>query len=186
MATTATTALHGHGGDDNLKGFGGDDAIFGGDDNDTLVGMDGDDGLVGQGGDDHIHGGLGRDIYWGGDGADAFVWYSTSEATFVTDPVWINWPNSVNPNTIDQLNDFDPAEGDLIHLSQIDADVLADGDQAFNWIGTAQFSGTPGEINYYHFCGSTFIQMQTGDSTDVEAMIVLTGIHTPQASWFAL
>jgi hypothetical protein len=32
----------------------------------------------------------------------------------------------------------------------------------------AAFSGRPGEINYYHIDGNTYIQMQTGTSPDVE------------------
>ena len=52
--------------------------------------------------------------------------------------------------TADVVADFNRAEGDRIDLSAIDADVYAAGNQAFTFIGTAAFSGTPGEIRYYH------------------------------------
>ena len=50
----------------------------------------------------------------------------------------------------------------------------------------AAFSGTPGEVRYYHADGNTFIEMQTGTSADVEGVIRLNGIHAPEASWFVL
>ena len=45
---------------------------------------------------------------------------------------------------------------------------------------------TPGEIRYYHADGDTFIELQTGTSSDVEAVIRIAGIVTPDASWFVL
>ena len=84
------------------------------------------------------------------------------------------------------ITDFNFAEGDRIDLCGIDADVYAAGNQAFTFIGAAAFSGTPGEINYYHSGGNTYIQLQTGTSADVEGVIRLDGIVTPEASWFVL
>jgi RTX calcium-binding nonapeptide repeat (4 copies) len=45
--------------------------------------------------------------------------------------------------------------------------------------------GTPGEINFVH-AGKTIIQMQTGLDADIEGIIRIAGIVTPQASWFVL
>jgi serralysin len=70
--------------------------------------------------------------------------------------------------------------------SGIDADVYASGNQAFTFIGTAAFSGTPGEIRYYHSEGDTYLELQLGTSADIEGVIRLVGVHTPQASWFVL
>ena len=56
----------------------------------------------------------------------------------------------------------------------------------FTFIGTAAFSGTPGEINYRYENGDTIIQMQTGTSADVEGVIRLVGIHVPNESWIML
>ena len=82
--------------------------------------------------------------------------------------------------------DFNRIEGDQLNIASIDADVYTAGDQAFTFIGTAAFSGTPGEVRYYQSGGDTYIEMQTGTSVDVEGVIRLAGIHTPEASWFVL
>ena len=37
-----------------------------------------------------------------------------------------------------------------------------------------------------HSGGDTYIQLQTGTVADVEAVIHLVGVLTPQASWFVL
>jgi Ca2+-binding RTX toxin-like protein len=130
----------------------------------TIVGNDLGNAIEGRGG---------KDAMFGHGGGDWFVWQSTDHS-------------GIEHATADVLYDFNFAEGDLIHLSFIDADVYAPGNQTFNFIGTAAFSGTPGEINYYHANGSTYIQLQTGMSTDVESVIRIDDIVTPQASWFAL
>jgi Ca2+-binding RTX toxin-like protein len=165
--------LKGNDGNDNLKGFGGADTIWGGDGNDTLWGMDGNDTLRGEKGVDTLFGGAGLDHLYGGAGADVFRWDATNET-------------GLTPGTADVVHDFNRLEGDEFNLSGIDANVYAAGNQAFTFIGTAAFSGTPGEIRYYQSGGNTYIEMQTGTSADVEGVIMLSGLHTPEASWFIL
>jgi hypothetical protein len=109
----------------------------------------------------------------GNGGADRFVW-NFAEETGITIP------------TMDVISDFNFAEGDRIDLSAVDANTYAAGNQAFTFIGQAAFTGTPGEINYYYSGGNTIIQLQTGMDPDIEGGIVLSGIHTPDASWFNL
>jgi Ca2+-binding RTX toxin-like protein len=165
--------VNGGQGNDRIKGGGGADILLGDDGNDAIFGGEGDDQLLGGLDDDHLNGGVGFDTLTGNAGADTFVWAATSET-------------AITPGTADWIYDFDFAEGDRIDLGLIDADVYAAGNQAFAFIGTAAFSGTPGEIRYYHSGGSTYIEMQTGTSADVEGVIRLHGIHTPEASWFVL
>jgi Ca2+-binding RTX toxin-like protein len=165
--------LRGLAGNDSLKGFGGGDTLYGGTGADTLEGMDGDDTLFGQNGQDWLNGGAGDDDLYGGNGADTFHWWQTNET-------------GATRATADAIYDFNRAQGDVIDLSDIDANVYAGGNQGFTFIGTAAFSGTPGEIRYYHFLGNTYIEMQTGNSTDVEGVIALVGTYDPQASWFEL
>jgi serralysin len=173
--------LAGHGGDDSLKGFGGADRIFGGTGHDVLWGMEGNDTLVGgtggtpypNDGNDVLYGGMGMDNLTGGTGGDRFMWTSNGETGLGT------W-------TSDRITDFNRAQGDLIDLSDIDADAYQAGNQPFDFIGTAAFSGTPGELRYYHYLGDTIIEMQTSFTTDVEGVIVLTGTHTPDDNWFDL
>ncbi len=181
--------LYGQGGDDVVKGYGGNDGIFGHAGDDTLLGMDGDDGLSGNEGNDTLVGGAGRDNMWGHGDADTFVWTKTTEAPFAYDPAWNEQNFGIDPNSIDVINDFNAAEGDLIDLSKIDADVLADGNQAFSFIGSALFSGKPDQVRYYQVAAcpnATFIEINTDTDTEAEAMIMLPGTHTPEVDWFVL
>ena len=165
--------LNGLNGDDFIDAGGGADTVYGGGDNDRLAGGSGDDTLNGGSGDDRLRGGNGQDNMFGGSGADNFWWRDfgeTSTSTLAADWVW----------------DFNAAQGDDLNITNIDANVYAGGDQDFTFIGNAAFSGTPGEVRYYHSGGNTYIEMQTGTSVDVEGIIRLVGIHNPDASWFLL
>jgi Ca2+-binding RTX toxin-like protein len=70
---------------------------------------------------------------FGGVGPDTFLYASIGDST-------------VNPAGRDRIRDFNEAEGDVIDLQRIDADVNTAGDQAFDFIGFANFSGTAGEL----------------------------------------
>jgi Ca2+-binding RTX toxin-like protein len=159
------------------------DALTGNQDDNVLHGGLGGDTLVGHEGTDTLVGGRGVDTLTGGGDDDAFVWL-TAEDTGTT------------ADTADTVTDFDFGDGDRIDLAGIDADTYTAGNQAFVFIGTAAFTldastadpadVVAGEIRYYHADGDTFIELQTGTSADVEGVIRLAGIHTPEASWFVL
>jgi Ca2+-binding RTX toxin-like protein len=129
--------------------------------------------LSGLGGNDTLFGDGGTDTLIGGAGGDYFRWDDPADAGLET-------------NFADSIVDFSFAAGDRIDLQAIDANIVGAGDQAFTFIGTAAFSGAPGELRYYHSGGDTFIEMQTGTALDVEGVIRLTGTQTPEASWFVL
>jgi Ca2+-binding RTX toxin-like protein len=130
--------IKGMNGNDTLKGYGGNDLLEGGDDQDTLYGMDGidilhgdngndnlfggnqNDNLTGGAGNDKLNGNAGADTLTGGTGADTFVFSATAETTLAA---------------FDNIDDLSEIEGDKIDLSQIDANTLVDGNQAFTWIG---------------------------------------------------
>jgi Ca2+-binding RTX toxin-like protein len=130
--------LKGMDGNDTLKGYGGSDTLEGGDDQDGLYGMDGVDVLHGDNGNDYLDGGnqndnldgganndtlvggLGEDTLTGGAGGDTFVFKSLADSTIAAP---------------DDVMDFSAAAGDKIDLSQIDANTLVAGNQAFTWIG---------------------------------------------------
>ena len=173
LGNDGSNRLTGWGGNDSLKGFGGSDTLQGGEGHDTVQGMDGDDFLYGDGGNDQLTGGVGVDFMKGGGGADTFIWSSIDDT-------------GTTAETGDFVEDFVPGDGDRLDVSGVDADIYAAGDQPFRFIGNAAFSGTPGEINYVHQDGHTIIQMQTGTSADVEGVIRIPGIVTPEASWFVL
>ena len=164
MGNDGANVLMGLGEYDRVYGFGGADIIDGG---------TGDDHLYGGDGNDILRGAAGADSLRGEAGSDTFQWMFTEDT-------------GVDAITADFLDDFNFAEGDRIDLSAIDADLVASGNQAFTFIGSAAFSGTPGEINYVHANGDTLIQLQTGVDADVEAVIRLDGILIPEASWFVL
>jgi hypothetical protein len=73
---------------------------------------------------------------------------------------------------------------DRLHLNWVDANPALWGDQPFTFIGAAPFSGTPGEINYVHADGLTYIQLQIDADPGVDAMLRIAGTVTPEASWF--
>ena len=146
-ATTSITTfslsepINGLGGDDLINGLGGDDIIRGGAGfdqikgglgNDQLFGEGGEDLLKGEDGDDLLVGGLGRDVQIGGTGRDTFDFNKTIESR-------------VGANH-DLVKGFSHAQHDKINLQTIDADTTTGGNQAFDFIGGAGFSGTAGEL----------------------------------------
>jgi Ca2+-binding RTX toxin-like protein len=96
--------------------------LFSGAGGDTLIGGDGADLFYGAGGRDHLT---------GGGGADNFQYRAVSDS--------LPWNDS------DFIHDFQGGI-DKIDLSLIDADTTAPGDQAFTFIGSAQFSNHAGEL----------------------------------------
>jgi Ca2+-binding RTX toxin-like protein len=166
--------IDGFEGHNTLKGYGGADRLYGGNGSDTLVGMDGNDQLVAWDGRDVLNGGPGADHMYGGQGADTFLYASIGDL-------------GLTVATTDWILDLYFHEGDRIDLGLIDADVYTPGDQAFRFIGTAPFSGTPGEIRYYQVGDETFFELQTGTSVDIEGLIRIGSVQsTPEASWFVL
>jgi Ca2+-binding RTX toxin-like protein len=149
----------------------------------TIFGNAGDNVIRGGGGADHLFGGRGVDSLVGGSQADIFVWSNTNET-------------GTEANFADAIADFNFADGDRIDLSQIDANLVSAGNQAFSFIGQNDFTlnaatsdpsdVVPGEIRYVHANGDTLILLQTGTSPDAEAVIRIAGTVTPEASWFVL
>jgi Ca2+-binding RTX toxin-like protein len=162
--------LWGRGGNDILVGYGGNDSLNGDNGSDILYGGTGRDTLYGGADPDWLNGGMDDDWLYGGQGADTFAWFEKDIALWGGDFVM----------------DFNRAEGDVLDLSGIDADVYTAGDQPFKFIGTAAFSGAPGEIRYSQAGIDTYIVIQTDADPAFEFVINIAGHHTPDASWFAL
>ena len=91
--------LDGRRGADVLSGGSGDDSLTGGRSGDVLLGGQGDDELLGNRGQDRLDGKSGEDTLTGGLGADQFAF-------------------SVIDGALDQISDFDPAQGDTLDLSE--------------------------------------------------------------------
>ncbi len=114
-------------GADVLSGGAGNDRILGGAGNDALYGGADNDLLFGGSQNDAMYGGSGRDLMSGGAGADMFVFLAVADSP-------------LGSTTRDMIMDFTPG-ADRINLSRIDAQSTVSGNQAFTYIGTANFSG---------------------------------------------
>jgi Ca2+-binding RTX toxin-like protein len=97
--------------------------LTGNDSANLLSGGDGDDRLIGRGGSDRLSGGLGSDIFD------------------------YNRLGDSRDGKADRILDFTQGQ-DRIDLSSIDADSALAENQMFNFIGTAAFSGTAGELRF--------------------------------------
>ena len=149
--------LFGHYGRDTIKGGSGADYLFGGVGNDSLYGDTGADNLSGNAGHDRLFGGGGNDYLWGdvggaggndtliggagidslggGNGADRFVFSHVNHMNGGVGPA-------------DWIMDFKGYEGDRLDLSGIDANPFRRGDQAFRFLGDADFTNRPGQLTY--------------------------------------
>ena len=162
----------------NINGTGNaaNNLITGNDGSNILTGAAGIDTLVGGSGDDSLIGGTGNDLMAGGAGNDTFVFNASNES-------------GVGLGNNDIITDFQgdgPAVGDIINLAAIDANTGVAGDQAFQFIGTAAFSGA-GQLRYTLVGGDTIIQANTNSATTtIEFELRLTGSHTPTSADFIL
>jgi Ca2+-binding RTX toxin-like protein len=123
----------------------------------VLAGNAGADHIIGQGGSDILLGYGGRDILCG-DGGEDSGFSDIFRYTAVSD-------SGAGAATRDVIVDFEPggAEiGDDIDLSAIDAHVKAAGNQAFKFIGEAEFSSV-GRRKVY---GELRVDTETGSGGD--------------------
>ncbi|MFQ8431494.1 M10 family metallopeptidase C-terminal domain-containing protein [Amaricoccus sp. W119] len=130
-------------------------------DDDRIIGARGDDRLLGFAGDDRVTGGRGADVMTGGGGADVFRFTALSDS--VAD----------NP---DRITDFRSGR-DMIDLRGIDAEHGVMGDQAFDFIAGAGFSGMAGELRW---TGRALEADVTGDGV-ADFALRLGRAHMPEA-----
>lgn len=183
--------LHGNWGDDLLRGrdgadelygdqgqdvvFGGNhsDRAFGGEGNDMLYGEGGNDGLFGENGNDFLIGGGGIDYMLGGAGRDTFRFQALTDS-------------GITNTTVDTLGDFTHLQ-DRIDVSEIDARATAAGNQAFSFIGTAQFSAA-GQIRYAVNLQShdTYVYFNTDNDAAAEMVLRIDPVTALSAQDFIL
>ncbi|MDQ8697103.1 S8 family serine peptidase [Hyphomicrobium sp. LHD-15] len=125
--------LDGGSGNDMLSGRVGNDTLYGGAGNDKLYGGDGNDSLFGGADNDTLSGGVGTDILEGGLGRDYFVFADIADTVV----------GAGRDTILDFQNRYD-----RIDLSGIDANTLKKGNQAFSWLGTAEFTNKAGQLHY--------------------------------------
>lgn len=151
LGNSGANAIHGSEGRDFVNGFGGSDVVFGRGGSDQLFGGNGVDRLCGGRGDDAIYDFHGRTRFAGGPGDDLLQTGSTARDVMTGDAgadrfVW-ETPAAAGLATADVVEDFTPGVDTLV-LQYIDARSGQPGDQAFRFIGSADFSGRGAEIRY--------------------------------------
>jgi VCBS repeat-containing protein len=152
-------------GNDLLTTLGGQDQIYGGSGNDTLSSGNGNDSLFGsfdfdilnaRGGQDRLDGGAKADTLTGGLGFDIFDYNAIGDSG----------PFSQS----DLITDF-VRGADRINLSDIDANTLIAGDQAFVFIGGATFSNVAGQLRVFRSAIDTTLQADVNGDSVVDFMI---------------
>ncbi|MEG8037911.1 glycosyl hydrolase [Sphingomonas sp. LR60] len=153
-----------------IVGSDGGDQLFGMAGNDTIYGGAGDDTLDGGEGADVLSGGLGANTLIGGAGADKFVFASLAETIG------------------DRIVDFSHAERDRIDLSQIDAIAGTARNDAFRFIGSAEFGHIAGELRAAALGDGWIVQGDVdGDGTaDLTIALVTIGSAALVGSDFIL
>lgn len=177
--------------DDFLAGSSGDDQAFGGTGNDTLLGAWGNDTLVGDAGDDRIEGQTGDDTLMGRNGADTLIGgqgadllrggVDTDQDRFVFDALA---DSGVGNGSRDLVQHFVPGT-DLMDLSAIDANANAGGNQAFSFIGTAQFT-TAGQLRYQTTSSHALVQADVDGDGAADFELLLLNLQSLSASDFVL
>jgi Ca2+-binding RTX toxin-like protein len=139
--------------------------------NDQITGGRRDDDLSGFNGNDVLTGAGGADWLTGGKGADKFVFRSVAESRGYNN---------------DYITDLSRAQRDKIDLSKIDAKTGVAGNQAFKFIGTAEFSGSKGELRYDEFGGDSYIEADVNGDAVPDFELTLANVGTVTQSYFIL
>ena len=155
----AGTAQGGYVGSDHLAGI------------ENLEGSRSDDRLAGDDRANALAGGQGADALEGRGGADRFVYGQDYES---------------RPAAADRILDFSHKQGDRIDLAAVDANDQVLGNQAFQFVGQAQFTGA-GQIRFFQQDGDTVVEANSTDATaGAEMRIVLDPLVSLQATDFVL
>lgn len=152
--------LVGEDGNDSLDGGKGMDSLFGGFDNDLLFGGTQGDYLYGDDGADTLNGGYaGGDTMGGGLGGDVF--------RFLNADMSAGWVDST-------IFDFFQSDGDVIDLSNIDANADKAGNQAFKVVATLTKAGQV-TLTYDSSTGQTHVEAQTDADNAVDFSFFVNG-----------
>lgn len=177
---------NGGNGNDTLIGGEGADSLFGGNNDDSLDGGNGDDNLSGEAGNDIVIGGTGADTVDGGAGTDIlYGGDSSGTGDGSIDTFVFETGSSGTGAARDVIRDFEDGI-DIIDLSNVDADISTAQNDALTFIGSAQFSGTAGELRAVVINTNTIIQMDTDGDGIKDMDILLNGAVTLDASDFVL
>lgn len=133
----------------------------------------GDDTFKGWSGDDLIDGGVGEDKLTGGNGADSFIFNTTEDS-------------GATKATADTITDFNVKQGDVIDLSEIDANSVAASDQSFKFIGNKDFHDKAGELRFEIKGKETYVYGDVDGDGTADFAIHLDGKLNLKADHFDL
>ncbi|MDB5550360.1 MAG: hemolysin-type calcium-binding repeat family protein [Rhizobium sp.] len=154
---------------ENAIGSLNNDLVIGSNGANTLMGLAGSDELQGKSGNDVMVGGLGQDFLFGEGDADTFVFQKTADSSTVA-------------SARDIIFDFNRIQGDRIDLSGIDADTTLRGNQAFEFIGTAAFTGEAGEVRF----SNGVLSVDVNGNGTADMTVDVRGLTTMLAADFIL
>lgn len=167
--------FEGGGLNDQLRGDAADNVFYGGGISDRLYGRAGNDSLYGDAGADALYGNRGADMMTGGGDPtqwDRFIYFSYTDSPAC-------------PLERDIITDF-VSGVDRIEISRLDADITLGRNQAFNFVGDAEFSGQAGELRFDIQGDNTIIQADSDGDGDADFEIELLGQMALIASDFLL
>lgn len=139
----------------------------------AAVGNDASNTLAGNAADNFFLGNRGADQLIGEGGADTFAFRALSHST-------------VASSGRDVIVDFSRQQGDHIELNRIDANSGLAGDQAFSFIGGANFSGQAGELRSVSSGGTTVVSGDVDGNGQADFAISLRGHVALNAGDFIL
>ena len=137
---------------------------------DAFRGTNGNDTIIGTAAADLFLIGKGTDSITGNAGTDAFRFLQTAIG-------------ATNQFTIQDLT---RAANERLDLSNIDAIAGTLANDAFTFIGTAAFSGTPGELRWQDQGATRLIQANTNTNPAADLTILVTAPGPIDATWFVL
>jgi serralysin len=164
--------------------------VTGSDGADTLLGTSGENILFGGRGSDHLRGREGNDTIFGGRGLDVLIGDTGADDLFggsESDPFdgsrdvfrFYRLADS-KTSAMDSIYGFETAENgrhaDKIKLSAIDANPSQDRDQAFAFIGNAEFHQKGGEVRLVEFNGSTIVFVDNDNDAASEMAFVVANV----------
>jgi Ca2+-binding RTX toxin-like protein len=136
----------------------------------NLHGTEYNDRLLGNAGANRLTGDEGADELVGRGGADRFDYDRTDDSV---------------PAAPDLIRDFSRSQGDRIDLRGVDADEQVPGDEGFQFIGKAAFTGA-GQLRWFQQDGDTIIEANTDGTTGAELRIEVDPLVAFQATDFLL
>lgn len=199
LAVTGVQAL-GFYGNDTFTNFEtvscgiGDDTVLGNGGGNSLLGWKGDDFIRGRGGDDYVLGGEGNDTLIGDSGADHLYAGTLQGNQDQTDGdadiiKYFQISDSTYNGGMDTILEFEHATGggdDRIDLSSLDATTSLAGNQAFQFIGSAEFSSAGGEVRVLTTGGNTLVLVDNDGDDTAEMAILVNGVTGLTADDFIL